>query len=257
MSAPSWFQVARRPKWIAGLFLSLAIAAIFALLGQWQLSRSFETIEEPSATEQVRVLTDFEAPGQGMNPEVANRVVSAEIYLDLKNIYVVGNRIQQVGEDSISGYWLIANSSALLADGESTASLTVALGFTSDLATALSARSELMDSIQAEAFLPKAGIYIQTEAPKDIVQPFVLDSLSLAQLVNLYSAEPVASFAGILVLGDDPGLGLERISFATPTPGLAINWLTLFYAAEWALFAGFALFLWWRLVEDQRLREER
>jgi hypothetical protein len=36
-----------------------------------------------------------------------------------------------------------------------------------------------------------------------------------------------------------------------------VNWLTLFYALEWALFAGFAVFLWWRLVEDARIREQQ
>ena len=30
--------------------------------------------------------------------------------------------------------------------------------------------------------------------------------------------------------------------------------LNLFYALEWVLFAGFALFLWWRLVQDERER---
>jgi hypothetical protein len=33
-------------------------------------------------------------------------------------------------------------------------------------------------------------------------------------------------------------------------PAAAINWLTLFYAAEWVLFAGFAIFLWGRTVKD-------
>jgi hypothetical protein len=37
--------------------------------------------------------------------------------------------------------------------------------------------------------------------------------------------------------------------------GTSVNWLTLFYAVEWVLFGVFAVFLWWRLVQDQRLRE--
>ena len=39
--ATMW-QIARRPRWIGALILSLAIAASFAALGQWQLSRSLE-----------------------------------------------------------------------------------------------------------------------------------------------------------------------------------------------------------------------
>ena len=38
-------------------------------------------------------------------------------------------------------------------------------------------------------------------------------------------------------------------------PAAAINWLTLFYAAEWVLFAGFAIFLWGRTVKDAVERE--
>lgn len=53
MSNQSWYQVARRPKWIGGLFLALAIAAIFALLGQWQLERSFTTVEPVQENEPV------------------------------------------------------------------------------------------------------------------------------------------------------------------------------------------------------------
>jgi hypothetical protein len=44
---------------------------------------------------------------------------------------------------------------------------------------------------------------------------------------------------------------------APPEAGTQVNWLTLFYALEWALFAGFAVFLWWRLVEDARIREQQ
>jgi hypothetical protein len=33
-----------------------------------------------------------------------------------------------------------------------------------------------------------------------------------------------------------------------------INWLSAFYFLEWTLFAGFAVFLWWRLVKDEIIR---
>ena len=35
-----------------------------------------------------------------------------------------------------------------------------------------------------------------------------------------------------------------------PLPVGAINWLNLFYAVEWVVFAGFAIFFWYRLVRD-------
>jgi hypothetical protein len=42
---------------------------------------------------------------------------------------------------------------------------------------------------------------------------------------------------------------LEDIE-AVLQPAPAINWLSAFYAAEWVLFAGFAVFLWGRTVKD-------
>jgi hypothetical protein len=260
MNNPTWFQVARRPKWIAGLFLALAIAAIFALLGQWQLDRSFTQIDEPNQNEEIFSLIELELPGAPITAAAANKLVSAEIYLDQANVYIVSGRLQKTNQETVSGYWVVANSYALLADGDSTASLTVALGFTKDLVTAEKARAELKDSIQVEAFLPREGRYLQTEAPvrlPDVSRSYLFGSLSLAQLVNLYSQEPIESFAGFLALSESAGFGLDSIVIAPPQPGLSVNWLTLFYAVEWALFAGFAVFLWWRLVEDQRIREQK
>ena len=31
---------------------------------------------------------------------------------------------------------------------------------------------------------------------------------------------------------------------------MSLNLLNVFYAVEWELFAGFAIFLWYRLVKD-------
>ena len=50
--------------------------------------------------------------------------------------------------------------------------------------------------------------------------------------------------------------GLEPIALTSPpsAPLDNVNWLSAFYAIEWSVFAGFAVFMWWRLVEDERLR---
>jgi surfeit locus 1 family protein len=258
MTQPTFFSVARRPKWIGGLLFALAVAVIFALLGQWQLERTFTVVEPEAQNEQVFVLNQIASPGAALTAEAANVLVSANIMLDQSNLFIVSNRLQQLGSEVVSGYWLIANSGALLADNDTTGSLTVAIGFSENLATVEKARVELQQSMLPQAFVESTGRYLQTEAPLETVdaaKPYLLGSLSLAQLVNLYSQEPVASFAGFLALDTDPGLGLETIDLPPQEVGTQVNWLTLFYAVEWALFAGFAVFLWWRLVEDQRLRE--
>jgi hypothetical protein len=260
MTNPTWSQVARRPKWIFGLFLALAIAVVFALLGQWQLERSFTEVQPEDQSQSPLVLIDSEKPGVPLTATAANKRVQADIMLDTQNVFIVANRLQRANDEVLSGYWVIANSSVLLQDGDSTASLSVGIGFAEDLLTAEEARAELMESNQAQAFLEQTGRYLQTEGPvaqTDPTKPYLLESFSLAQLVNLYKGDGVQSLAGFMVLDSDPGFGLEAIVIAPPEAGTQVNWLTLFYALEWALFAGFAVFLWWRLVEDARIREQQ
>ena len=258
MTNPTWSQVARRPKWIFGLFLALAIAGVFALLGQWQLERSFTEVEPEDLSQAPLVLIESEKPGAPLTAIAANKRVKAEIMIDTQNVFIVANRLQRTNNELVSGYWVIANSGVLLEDGDSTASLSVGIGFAESLSMAETARTELMESIQPQAFLEQTGRYLQTEGPVALTapdKPYLLESFSLAQLVNLYKEAGVQSLAGFMVLDSEPGFGLETIVIAPPEAGTQVNWLTLFYALEWALFAGFAVFLWWRLVEDARIRE--
>jgi hypothetical protein len=260
MTNSTWSQVARRPKWIFGLFLALAIAAVFALLGQWQLERSFTEVEPEDLSQAPIVLIDSEKAGAPLTPIAANKRVKANLMLDTQNVFIVANRLQRTNDEVISGYWVIANAGVLLEDGDSTASLSVGIGFAESLIVAETARAELMESIQAHAFLEQTGRYLQTEGPEtvtDPTKPYLLESFSLAQLVNLYKGDTLQSLAGFMVLDSEPGFGLETIVIAPPEAGTQVNWLTLFYALEWALFAGFAVFLWWRLVEDARIREQQ
>jgi hypothetical protein len=60
---------------------------------------------------------------------------------------------------------------------------------------------------------------------------------------------------GGYVISDDPPPGLQQIPSPPPDREVSLNLLNLFYAAEWVLFAGFAVFLWWRLVRDEWEKE--
>ena len=51
------------------------------------------------------------------------------------------------------------------------------------------------------------------------------------------------------------GTGLDKIDSPVPEIGASVNWLNIFYALEWVVFAGFAVFLWYRLVRDAWERE--
>jgi hypothetical protein len=92
MTKPTFFSVAKRPKWIFGLLFALAAAAVFALLGQWQLDRTFTVVEPAVEDEQVFVLNQIATPGAALTAEAANVLVSANIMLDQSNVYIVSNR---------------------------------------------------------------------------------------------------------------------------------------------------------------------
>lgn len=255
---PTWFEIAKRPKYLFGLAVAILTAVVFSLLGQWQLSRTFETVGTSSNF-------NFAVPIQDLllNPElpaeepVFDRLATAEVQLEPSNLYVVGNRLQLLENDTTeAGYWLVGNSQALIAD--ETYSLTLALGFSADLAQIRATKAELESKLQAQAFLPIEGLVEPTEAPKDNPQEDVLGSVSLAQLINLYSEEPVKTLPAYLIVTNGLEIpGLEPIQLRIQTEQLSVNWLTAFYALEWAFFALAAFYVWWRVVMDEVLRRRR
>jgi len=55
---------------------------------------------------------------------------------------------------------------------------------------------------------------------------------------------------------EGPLAGLEQIDSPEPSSDVTLNWLNVFYAIEWVVFAGFALYLWYRLVRDAWERQQ-
>jgi predicted membrane metal-binding protein len=232
--APSFFKLATQPKWIGALLLALIVAAIFGALGQWQLDRTF-TKDDPKTN----------TSNSGL------AVVQKQLYLDTKNTFIIDGRVQ----NGTAGYWLLMN-----ATDENQISTTLALGWVEKLEAAERLRTNLMQMFQAEAFLDISGYPLPTEGPQpaDPAKPYLLKSVALGQLINLYSpdapikssAEYLAVSAGSVMFSDG---SLEPIQ-VTYRDVERINWLSAFYFLEWLLFAGFAIFLWWRLVRDEQIR---
>jgi surfeit locus 1 family protein len=232
--APSFFKLATQPKWIGALLLALLVAAIFAALGQWQLDRTF-TKDDPKTNTSSSSLA----------------LVHKQLFLDTKNTFIIEGRVQ----NGTTGYWLLMN-----ATDEKQVSTTLALGWVEKLATAERLRSGLMEMVQAEAFLDVAGYPLPTEGPQpaDGAKPYLLKSVALGQLINLYSPDaPIKSSAEYLavsaesVMVSDSDLKPIQVTYRDAE---RINWLSAFYFLEWMLFAGFAVFLWWRLVRDEQIR---
>ncbi len=238
---PTFFQVARRPKWIGVLLLMALVAAVFAGLMQWQLSRTF-TVVGISETEQApRPLSEFAIPGQ-VFPNSFDRLATVEVELDKENANIVSNRIQLRDGQQVNGYWLIVNSKVV----ENEASLTLAIAFSED-------PTALRDIEFTEDKLAITGYVEPSEPVRDGGE--YLGSVALSELVNRYFAEPTPSYPIYLIVQSGIETDLEKIEIGIQAEQVEINWLTAFYAIEWLFFALAAFYLWGRLVQDQVLRE--
>lgn len=238
---PTFFQVARRPKWIGVLLLMALVAAVFAGLMQWQLSRTFTVVGISEAEQAPRPLREFAVPGK-VFPNSYDRLATVEVELDKENVNIVSDRLQLRGGQQVSGYWLIANSTVL----ENNASLTLAIAFSED-------PRELREFEIPAGELLITGYVEPSEPVRDSEE--YLGSVALAELVNKYYSEPFPSYPVYLIVQSGIVMDLEPIEIGIQAEQLEINWLTAFYAIEWLFFAFAAFYLWWRLVQDQVIRE--
>ena len=244
MRQPSFWEIARRPKWIAGLLIAMLTAAAFSFAMQWQLSRTFNTVGVSVEEAAPRPLAELIAPNTAIDKPVYDRLATFTATIDSQNSHIIGGRLQLEADGSLrDGYWLITNSFV------ENASLTLAIGFSEDL-NAVKAAQQKLEVVEVSA----VG-YVEPSEPVKKSIDVDFDSVALGQLVNVYSQEPIASYPAYVILQSGIEHSLEPITIGIRQQEVEINWLTAFYAVEWAFFALAAFYLWWRLVMDQRARE--
>ncbi|MGX5681998.1 SURF1 family protein [Schumannella luteola] len=232
--------MARRPRWIAALALCLGVAAAFAALGQWQLERSFEGGEVTEEQSETTVpLTSIAEPQQPMPSSTIGQRVSADLEFVPEDFLVLSDRINH----DAPGYWVVGHAIV----EETGASLTVALGWAVTEEQADAALAELEAAAPSG---PVDGRYLATESPDQ--QDYEAGEQTLVAVpafINEWSVAPDGVYGGYLVLQDAPA-GLEAIDSPPPVTEVSLNLLNVFYAVEWVIFAGFAFYLWYRLVRD-------
>ena len=245
---PTFARAALRPRWLALLAFALAVAAGFEWLGQWQLGRAVETATVVERdTETVRPLEEVLAFGDPMTDAAVDSMVTVTGSFRPGDWLIVGDRDNE-GE---TGYWVVG---LLVADSGSVA---VAVGWTADEAGAqqvadrLNAETDSGPVVVTGRLTAGEAVDVDTDTPS----ADAIDRMSIPWLANMWSevTEPVS--LGYIVSHDDPPSGLVAIPSPKPEATAELNWLNLFYAIEWVVFSGFAVFLWWRLVADDVRRE--
>ncbi|WP_374107649.1 SURF1 family protein [Microbacterium sp. F2E] len=257
-----------RPWWIGMLGFALLVAAVFAWLGQWQLGRAIDTDPPPAGiTEQVEPIAEVVAPGEYLpEPLVGQRVDVAGAFV-AGDFLVVSSRYNG-GEE---GYWVTGqlrvdptgSGAAAVADAtDGPTSLAVAIGWTADRAAADAAASTL--NADPGAAVQLTGRLISDEGPA--LPPRGAPATEMTRMspaallgrwhdvaeLNVYRPYLVAETAETAGAGAGESLpaGLQPIDSPAPDEGSNVNWLNIFYAVEWAIFAGFAFYMWYRLARD-------
>jgi surfeit locus 1 family protein len=243
-----WWRIARTPRWIGALLLVMAIAATFAALAQWQLGRAVLTATtEKLDTEKTLPLSQVDRPQTAVTGDEAGRRVTISGALVPGDTVVLSDRVRvgTAGEvDGQTGFWVVGH----LVD-DSGDSLAVALGWTATRAAAEKAAADL-DAAPRSIH----GRYLPGEAPtEDEFEEGQRSALAPSALINEWAE--VGPVYGGYVVDDEPIAGTRQIVAPPPEQDAALNVLNIFYAIEWVIFAGFAFYLWYRLVRDAMERE--
>ncbi|WP_427006648.1 SURF1 family protein [Pseudarthrobacter sp. H2] len=251
-------KTALKPRWIAGLVFAIAISGVFVLLSQWQFGRSTQA-EAPisTTTEEVKPLTAVLEPGDFFHGSVADQMVSATGSYDPQKQVLVPDRF----DDGAKGYWVVSafavKDAPVLAGAGASAQtwIPVARGWVADPADATAPPSGAIEL---------TGRLLPSEAPlpKTDPGPGRASAASVAELINVWE---VSSYPGLVAAASERAGSTEVGAAASAgeikplrvgpqPPAQKVNWLNLFYSVEWVVFAGFALFIWWRLVKDDYRR---
>ena len=195
-------------------------------------------------------------PGEYLpEPLVGQRVSTTGTWVP-GDFIVVSSRFN----DDVQGYWVTGQ----LRVAERT-SIAVAVGWAPDRATADAAVEALEKDAEALAGDPEragevvllTGRIISDEGPSvpPRTDPQQLDRMSPAALLSRWHDVEQLDVYRPYLASATASAGLVDISSPAPEEQSPVNWLNVFYAAEWAIFAGFAFYLWYRLAKDAWERE--
>lgn len=233
-------KTALQLRWIAALLFALAVSTVFVLLSQWQFSTA-ESEPPPSAssTEEVRPLTEVFVPGTQLYGHTADQMVSMAGSFVPGSTVLIDNRLQ----DGRDGYWVV---DAFAVEGAADdAVMPVVRGWIEEPGSQTPAPVGGA-AVVGRLLPPEAPV---AQKPADGILP----SLASAELINIWDAPGYSAFVTaneITVAGQPASGGMELVEVEAQPQETSVNWLNIFYAVEWFVFAGFSVFLWWRLVAD-------
>ncbi|MCT9928941.1 SURF1 family protein [Planotetraspora sp. A-T 1434] len=241
------------PRLVALHLLVVGVLISFTLLGRWQLG-VFEASGKPKLAADpppvaVSQLTDV---GRHIGTDVFGRRVTAQGAYDAPAQLLVADREPDVSGPggraaSGRGFWLL--TPLRLTDGTVVAVVRGWVASAADPAAAVPAGTvtvtgRLRPSEQTDAVV-RGGPLPQGQVA----------TVSTAELINVWTDVKLRD-GFVVATAQDPPSTAKPVAVPPPTEGGGFTWRNLAYAAQWWIFAAFAVFMWFHFVRDA-VRGER
>ncbi|MGW0801640.1 SURF1 family protein [Nonomuraea sp. NPDC002799] len=233
---------------IVGLhLLTIGVLVAFIFLGRWQLGVFQDSGKPQSSSDPAPVaVATLARPGSQMAADaVARRVTAAGVYEAGRQLLVADRRADvdapggNVSRDH--GYWVL--TPLRLDDGTLMPVVRGWVARSDDAAVAAVPEGRVT---VAGRLRPQEGTdSVQRRAeglPAGQVQ-----TVSTGELINLWTGQKVRTG---YVVAQPPSGSLAQVKSAPPAVGGTLTWRNLAYAANWWIFAGFAVFMWFHFVRD-------
>jgi cytochrome oxidase assembly protein ShyY1 len=243
------FRVAVRPRFLGLLALMVAATVVCGLLASWQWDRAHRALEaKVVSAENQGPIQDVLDLGSPVTNELDGATVEATGTFGADEQVVIPQR-NIAGTDAVI---VVTALHVTQADG-TVARLPVARGWIP--ADEVIGADGTVDPSAVPA--PPSGEVTITgrleasEAASGGVQDGIAHEIATPLLVNVWG-EPM--YAGFLA-DSAPADGLQPLPEAQSEFSRGLDWQNLGYAAQWILFGGFFLYLWFRSVRSTYLDE--
>jgi cytochrome oxidase assembly protein ShyY1 len=254
-------RTALKPQWLAVLAVVLLLATGMTLLGRWQLDRARQHGAQQSAqgsgqpAAAARPIAEVIPPRTTFPKTAVGAQVVAEGEWDAARAVLIPGRDRggrpAGGPAGQAGFWVLVP--LRMSDGSAVG---IVRGWVATPGDPVAQAAASPAGVPVRV----TGLLQPSEPPAERapgqgtgLPPGQLPRVAIADLA---SAWPYPLVTGYVLAQQEqavdgaqvPGPLPQRVLPLEPAAGL--DWRNLGYAVQWWLFAGFGLFMWWRLVRD-------
>ncbi|MFG2823107.1 SURF1 family protein [Kitasatospora sp. NPDC048365] len=239
------------PRWLGGTVVALAAIVVCLLLGSWQLGRFEDRVDSHQDTSRAAASAStaaaqplsrvLEGPAARVGTDTVGRPVTATGRFDASHQLLVPNRTV----DGRQGFYVLTPLTT--SDGRAVA---VVRGWAPGAAAGAAVPAVPDGEVTVVGRLQAPENSGSGGAVAGGLPSGQLGTISPATLVNVM---PYAVYDG-WVAADAAPAGLTAVPTVQPQGGDGLSlraFQNLGYTLEWFVFAGFVVFMWWRLVRRE------